>query len=121
MAETPPPRRVALVTGGSGAIGAACVERLRADGLVAVAGWRSTAPASTDGPHVQFDVTDAGAVEGAVAEVEDRFGPIHVVVANAGFAHLDLALRASAESFRSVVDTNLTGAFLTARAALGPM
>ena len=111
--------RVALVTGASGSIGAACADRLRADGFTVVSGWRSTRPAT--GPSVRFDVTDADAVGAAVDEVEAEIGPIHVVVANAGWAHLDLAIRTSPERFRAVVDANLTGAFLVARAALGPM
>ncbi len=112
--------RVALVTGSAGAIGAACVARLAADGFTAVSAWRETAPPG-DGPSVRFDVTDAAAVEAGIARVEAEFGPVHVVVANAGWAQLDLALRADPERFRQVVDANLTGAFLTAKAALGPM
>ncbi len=111
---------VALVTGAAGAIGAACVARLAADGFTAVSAWRETPP-SGDGPSVRFDVTDADAVAAGIAEVEEVHGPIHTVVANAGWAHLDLALRADPEVFRQVIDTNLTGAFLTAKAALGPM
>ncbi|MCU1356894.1 MAG: fabG [Acidimicrobiales bacterium] len=111
--------RVALVTGASGSIGSACATRLRADGFTVVSGWRSTPPAA--GPAVRFDVTDADAVGAAVDEVEAEIGPIHVVVANAGWAHLDLAIRTPPERFRAVVDANLTGAFLVTRAALGPM
>lgn len=111
--------RVALVTGASGSIGSACVARLRADGFTVVSAWRTTEPA--EGPAVRFDVTDAAAVAAAVAEVEERHGPIHVVVANAGWAHLDLAIRTPPERFRAVVDANLTGAFLVAQAALSPM
>jgi 3-oxoacyl-[acyl-carrier protein] reductase len=56
-----------------------------------------------------------------VHEVAERWGPPEVVVAGAGFAHLDLALRVDAARFREVVDVDLTGAFLLARAALRSM
>lgn len=111
--------RVALVSGGVGGIGRACVERLEADGLVAVTGWRTAPPG--DGPAVRFDTTSPGEVAAAVEQVEGTWGPIDVVVANAGFAHLDLAVRMSDERFRAVVDTNLTGSFLLAQAALQRM
>ena len=111
--------RVALVTGASGAIGSACVRRLAVDGFTAVSGWRSTPP--LEGPAVQFDVTDADAVRAAVEEVESTHGPIHTVVANAGWAHMDIVTRTDPEQFRAVIDANLTGSFLVAQAALGPM
>jgi NAD(P)-dependent dehydrogenase (short-subunit alcohol dehydrogenase family) len=66
-------------------------------------------------------VTDGDAVTAAVAEVEERWGPIDVLVSNAGLAHLDLALRVTPERFAEVVDTNLVGSFLLAKAVLGRM
>ena len=119
MTATPATRRVALVTGAGSGIGGACLDRLRGDGFLAVAGWRTDAPSS--GPAVHLDVTDAAEVEAAVAEVEARWGPIDVLVSNAGLARLDLALRTTPERFREVIDTNLTGSFLLARAVLAPM
>lgn len=110
---------MALVTGAGSEIGAACLLRLAADGFTPVAAWRATAPAH--GPQVQFDVTDAVQVEAAVTEVEERWGPIGVVVANAGVAHLDMAIRVTPERFREVIDTNLTGSFLVARSVLQRM
>lgn len=114
-----PPPRVALVTGAGSHLGSAVRARLDADGFVTVGGWRSTEP---PGPRsLRFDTTDADEVDAAIATVEARWGPIHTVVANAGSAHLDLAVRLSPERFRAVVDANLTGAFLLARAALPAM
>jgi 3-oxoacyl-[acyl-carrier protein] reductase len=111
---------VALVSGATSGIGRACADVLRDQGFTVVSAWRTTAP-TDDRPHVQVDVTDEVAVQAAVETVERDHGPIEVVVANAGFAHLDLALRVDEATFRRVVDTDLTGAFLLARAALGPM
>jgi len=90
------------------------VRHLGLHGLAAVAGWR-TEPAPPD-PSVRFDTTVEAEVEAAVDQVEAEVGPLHTVVAVAGFAHLDLATRVPADRFRAVVDTNLTGAFLLARA-----
>ena len=66
---------------------------------------------------MQCDVTDEGQVDAAFAEIEADHGPISVVVCNAGFARLDVAVRAKSADFRDVIDANLTGAFLCARAA----
>jgi 3-oxoacyl-[acyl-carrier protein] reductase len=114
-----PPSEVALVTGAASRIGAACLDRLGADGFAAVAGWRTTDPGRER--SVRFDARDAAAVDAAVAEVEERWGPIGVVVANAGVADLDLAVRATPDRFREVVDTNLVGSFLLARACAARM
>lgn len=110
---------VAFVSGANGEIGNAILERLAADGFRTVGGWRSEAPPIER--HLRCDVTDEEAVESAIATTEERWGPIEVVVANAGFAHLDLAIRARPDAFRSVIETSLTGAHLVAAAALRRM
>lgn len=109
----------ALVSGGASGIGRACLERLGRDGFTAVAGWHRSPP--PPGAAVRFDTTDEAQVDAAVAEVEDRHGPLEVVVANAGGAHLDVATRIPADRFREVVDLDLTGSFLLARAGLRAM
>ncbi len=111
-----PTPEVVLVSGASGEIGPALIQRLAGDGFQVVAGWRSREPAHE--PSVRLDVTEPDQVEGAVAWIEREVGPLHAVVANAGWADVDLALRVSPERFREVVDTDLTGAFLVCRAGL---
>jgi 3-oxoacyl-[acyl-carrier protein] reductase len=69
---------------------------------------------------VQCDVTSAAEVDAAFTAVEQKLGPVEVLVANAGITDDTLLLRMSEESFERVVDTNLTGAYrLAQRAAKG--
>jgi 3-oxoacyl-[acyl-carrier protein] reductase len=60
---------------------------------------------------VTADVTDSASLDKAIAEVEAAFGPIEVLVANAGITKDTLLMRMSDEEFESVVDTNLNGVF----------
>jgi 3-oxoacyl-[acyl-carrier protein] reductase len=104
----------AVVTGGTRGIGAAVVERLRADGWDAVALGRT-------GGDVQADVGDPDAVAAAFDEIEAQHGPVLVLVNNAGQRRDGLTIRMSAEDWQAVIDTNLSGAFHCTRRALGSM
>jgi 3-oxoacyl-[acyl-carrier protein] reductase len=104
----------AVVTGGTRGIGAAIAERLQAEG------WDVARLARTSG-DVQADVGNAGQVRAAFAQVRERFGPVLVLVNNAGVRHDGLAIRMPEEEWQSVMDTNLTGAFNCTRRALDDM
>ena len=110
---------VAVVTGGSGALGRACAEELQRQGHNVAVTWNEH-PVE-DFPGAGFDVTDEDQVVAGLGAIEAEHGPIDVLVANAGFARLDLASRAKASDFRDVIDADLTGAFLTARTAAAGM
>ena len=104
----------ALVTGGTRGFGAAIADRLQAEG------WKVARLGRTSG-DVQADVADAQQVQAAFDEVHERFGPVLVLVNNAGVRHDGLAIRMPEDDWQAVVDTNLTGAFHCTRRALNDM
>ena len=111
--------RVVLVTGGSRGIGLAVARRFAALGDHVAVTYNSSPP--PDGLFgVQCDVTSAESVDAAFAAVEAHFGPVEVLVSNAGITKDGLLLRMGEAEFTSVVDANLTAAYrVTKRAAQG--
>jgi 3-oxoacyl-[acyl-carrier protein] reductase len=120
--------RVALVTGGSGGIGAAICRHLSTQGLTVLVGYRSDAGAaeavvascSGKAEAVYLDVTDEASVTAAIARAGD-LGTIDTVVNAAGVAVDKLAMQLSADDFDRAISANLRGAFLVSKAALRPM
>jgi NAD(P)-dependent dehydrogenase (short-subunit alcohol dehydrogenase family) len=119
---------IVLVTGGNRGIGAACVRWFLANGDQVATTYRSdnppNAPEGHDPGHflaVQCDVTDAGTVESAFASIESTWGPVEVLVANAGITRDGLVLRMSEDAFTEVIDANLTGSFRVAKRAVAKM
>jgi len=111
--------RSVLVTGGNRGIGRAIAEAFRAGGDDVAITYRSGEP-----PEgflaVRCDITDPEAVDAAFAEIEEKQGPVEVLVANAGITKDTLLLRMSEDDWSDVIDTNLTGTFrVTKRAAKG--
>jgi NAD(P)-dependent dehydrogenase (short-subunit alcohol dehydrogenase family) len=110
---------VVLITGGSRGIGLACAQRFVALGDDVVVTYNSSPP--PEGlAGVKCDVTSGADVDAAFAFAEQTFGPVQVLVSNAGMAKDGLLLRMSEDSFTSVVDANLTAAYrVSKRAAQG--
>ena len=108
-----------LVTGGNRGIGRAIAQAfLDAGDQVAVTYRSGEPPEGFLG--VKCDVTDAEQVEAAFAEIEEKQGPVEVLVANAGITRDTLLLRMSDDDWDAVIDTNLTGSFrVVKRAAKG--
>jgi NAD(P)-dependent dehydrogenase (short-subunit alcohol dehydrogenase family) len=122
------PGRVVLVTGGSRGIGLACGRRFRDHGYRVAVTYRSTPPdgSGTSGDPgellaVPCDITDPAGIEAAFAVVEATFGPVEVLVANAGITKDTLLLRMNEETWQAVIDADLTGAYRVVRRAIGPM
>jgi 3-oxoacyl-[acyl-carrier protein] reductase len=112
--------RSMLVTGGNRGIGLAIARRLAAAGDSVTVTSRSGEP--VDGLEVvRCDVTDSVSVDEAFAVVEKRQGPVEVLVANAGITRDQLLALMTEDAFTEVLDTNLTGAYRTAKRAVKGM
>jgi 3-oxoacyl-[acyl-carrier protein] reductase len=78
---------------------------------------RELESAGHEATAVVADVRDADAVDAAFTEVEEAFGPVEILVNNAGVTADGLIARMSEEQWSTVLATNLTGAFHTIRRA----
>jgi 3-oxoacyl-[acyl-carrier protein] reductase len=124
--------RVAFVTGGSRGIGRDTVLALAAAGHPVAFCYSSDADgaratveavehAGGKAVAVQANVAHADEIDAAFREVESAFGPVTVLVNNAGITRDGLLVRMTDEQWSTVVDTNLTGAFNTIRRATPAM
>ncbi|MFD2673925.1 beta-ketoacyl-ACP reductase [Gulosibacter bifidus] len=104
-------QRTVLVTGGNRGIGRAIAEAFLADGHRVAVTSRSGEGGPAGALTVAADVTNAESIDKAFAEVEAAYGPVEVLVANAGITKDTLLLRMTEQDFEDVIDTNLTGAF----------
>jgi 3-oxoacyl-[acyl-carrier protein] reductase len=108
--------RTVLVTGGNRGIGLSIAQEFVAAGhRVAVTARTGSGP--TGSLTVIADVTDGASLDRAFAEVEEKLGPIEVLVANAGITRDTLVMRMSDDDFDDVVNTNLGGSFRVVKRA----
>ena len=126
------PEGSALVTGGSRGIGAAIAKSLAREGWPVGVNYRSDAQAAE---AVVEEITSAGgrakALKGDIGDLdtadqlfktlEDEFGPVLVLVNNAGVRADGLSPQIDDEDWAKVIDTNLSAAFRLTRRALRPM
>jgi NAD(P)-dependent dehydrogenase (short-subunit alcohol dehydrogenase family) len=130
--EETTPRRVAIVTGGSGALGTAMCERLVRDGVRVVVAdvvlepaealARQLDPTGESAFGVALDVTDYASVEAMVAAVLEWAGRMDILVNNAGIGEgLMPAWEMPLETWQRTIDVDLTGVFHACRAVLPTM
>ena len=117
--ESPLPEssgRVVLITGGSRGIGLATAQRFAALGDRVAVTYNSSPP--PDGFFaVKCDVTNSVEVDAAFNAIETHFGPVEILVSNAGMTKDMLLLRMSESDFADVIDANLTAAYRVAKRA----
>ena len=121
--------RVALITGGGSGIGRASASALSEDGWLVVVTGRTTATLDETvgrlagpGLAIAADVSDPDDVERVFAAAVERFGRVDLLFNNAGIGAPPVPIdELTVDQWRAVVDVNLTGAFLCARAAFRQM
>ncbi|WP_181766797.1 3-oxoacyl-[acyl-carrier-protein] reductase [Streptomyces albidus (ex Kaewkla and Franco 2022)] len=113
--------RSVLVTGGNRGIGLAIALAFVDAGDQVAVTYRTGEPpealVKSGALAVRCDITDPEQVERAYKEIEEKHGPVEVLVANAGVNRDQLLLRMSEEDFSTVLETNLTGTFRVVKRA----
>jgi len=123
--------RTAFITGASRGIGRACALALSEAGARVALAARSTAQLEElaheirsqgrEAFAVTLDMTSAESIQEAFAKTAKEFGPVAILVNNAGITKDGLALRMKKEDWDSVLATNLTGSFLATQQVLQHM
>ena len=113
---------LAFITGGNRGIGAATAQALTDAGHRVVIGSRSGQASEIPGvPSVTIDVGDGVSIEKAITEVEETYGQISILIANAGISRDSLLMRMEDQDIEETIATNLVGSIRLARRVLRSM
>ncbi|MDH2235678.1 acetoacetyl-CoA reductase [Pigmentiphaga sp. GD03639] len=123
--------KIAYVTGGMGGIGTVICQRLAKDGFTVIAGcgpnrdsqqWLNEQSALGYTFHASVgNVADWDSTVAAFAKVREEFGPVDVLVNNAGITRDGLFRKMTLEDWRAVIDTNLNSLFNVTKQVIGDM
>ena len=120
---------IALVTGASRGIGAAIADELAAQGATVIGTATSESGAQAIGARLGavgghgrvLDVNDAAAVDALIEAIATEFGPVSILINNAGITRDNLLMRMKDEDWQAILDTNLTSVFRTSKAVMRAM
>ena len=120
---------IALVTGASRGIGAAIADELAALGATVIGTATSETGADAIGERLAskggagrvLDVADGAQVETLIDAIAKEFGPVTILVNNAGITRDNLLMRMKDEDWQAILDTNLSSVYRTSKAVMRGM